>query len=92
MLTGMFWKAGFIRVINGVMTWQSDNYDQLAFDPETLKSGYKLSVGVRVFSTATAEAIDEVSFKCYSSGSLANAGTLISRGNALIHRSGAAMA
>ena len=92
MLTGMFWKVGFMRVTNGVMTWHSDNYDQLAFDPETLKSGYKLTVRVKVFSTVTAEAIDEVSFKCYSSGSLANAGTLISRGNGLIYRSGAAMA
>lgn len=78
---GMHWHVGYILVKDGRMSFRTLNRDQLTEDPQTYKSGYLLSFHIEVFSAKDGVALDKVTYECRSSGKLANAGELLSKGN-----------
>jgi hypothetical protein len=78
---GMYWNVGYILVKDGRMSFRTLNRDQLTEDPQTYKSGYLLSFHIEVFSAKDGTALDKVTYECRSSGKLANAGELLSKGN-----------
>ena len=77
---GMHWNVGYILVKDGRMSFRTLNRDQLTEDPQTYKSGYILSFHIEVFSAKDGAALDKVTYECRSSGKLANAGELLSKG------------